>query len=133
MPLLADVSEVICYAMKVISSLKISHPRKLGLKPGLDKRFGGRTPHSLGNPIEWKLDLVTVTTRFFGKAVPFILEGDRRHPTQIISRSKQSTGCHYDYVDYTVLLPSRLLTEFNHWISKYVGNVKVLSPLNFVR
>jgi hypothetical protein len=79
-----------------------------------------------------KLDLVTVTARFFGKAVPFILEGDRRHHTQQIAKGPQLSNGEYEYVDYTVKLPPRAFTEFSYWIYRFVGKVKVLSPPELV-
>lgn len=54
MSFLSRVSSIICYTMRVMFSLKRSHPRKLGLNTRLDKRFRGPTPYSLGKPIEWK-------------------------------------------------------------------------------
>lgn len=82
---------------------------------------------------EGKLNLVSVTARFYGKAVPFILEGDRRHPTQTITKGSPSNGNQLDYVDYAVLLPPRAFTEFSYWIYKYVGKVRVLSPPELVK
>lgn len=92
----------------------------------------------LGQPEEQKLertgklDLVTVTARFFDKAVPFILEGDRRHHTQQIAKGPQARNGEYEYVDYTVKLPPRAFTEFSYWVFKYIGKVRVLSPPELV-
>ena len=92
----------------------------------------------LGQPKEQKqeregtLKLISVTARFFGKAVPFILEGDRRHHTQQIAKGPQSGNRECDYVDYTVKLPPRAFTEFSYWICKDIGKVRVLSPPELV-
>ncbi|MGP1386891.1 MAG: helix-turn-helix transcriptional regulator [Thainema sp.] len=93
----------------------------------------------LGQPAEQKLerdgklDFFEVKARFFGNAIPFILEGDRRHPTQEIIEGPYIGNGNYEYVDYIVSLPPRAFTEFSYWIYKYIGKVKVLSPLGLVK
>lgn len=80
---------------------------------------------------EGKLELVAVTARFFGTAVPFILEGDRRHPTQEIRQGSLPNGGG-TYLDYTVTLPPRAFTEFGYWLLQYTGKVRVMSPPELV-
>lgn len=92
----------------------------------------------LGNPEEQQaelagtLEFTTVKVRFFTEVVPFILEGDRRHPTQKIRRGPKDSAGDYKYVDYQVKLPPRSLGEFMRWVYRHMHNAKVLSPPELV-
>lgn len=70
-----------------------------------------------------QLELVTVVVRFFPPVLDFILEGERRHPTQKIRRGKQGA-----YVDYQVTLPERSLAEFMQWVNRFMSAAQVLTP-----
>ncbi|MEL6166926.1 MAG: WYL domain-containing protein, partial [Cyanobacteria bacterium J06628_3] len=63
----------------------------------------------------------------------FILEGDKRHPTQEITKiiKDKSTG-ELISVDYTVMLPRRSFDEFLLWVHRYMDSVKVISPPQLV-
>jgi hypothetical protein len=92
----------------------------------------------LGQPEEQKLermgklDFVTITVRFFPKVMTFILEGDCRHPSQTICKGPRTKDGKFAYLDYTVTLPPRSLGELSHWIHKFLGNARVLSPPELV-
>jgi hypothetical protein len=66
---------------------------------------------------------ISVVVRFFPPALNFVLEGERRHPTQKIRRDKQGR-----YADYHVTLPERSLPEFLHWVNRFMGSAQVRSP-----
>ncbi len=70
-----------------------------------------------------QLQPMTVVVRFFPPVLEFILEGERRHPTQKVRREKQGR-----YVDYQVTLPERSLNEFLQWVNRFMGAAQVLSP-----
>ena len=68
-----------------------------------------------------KLDFVLAKLRFFAPVSSFIAEGERRHPRQVIEKKQ-------DYVDYSIELPPRSLSEFEFWLNRYSDSVIVLSP-----
>jgi predicted DNA-binding transcriptional regulator YafY len=70
-----------------------------------------------------QLEPIAVLVRFFPPVVDFILEGERRHPTQKVRRGK-----HGSYVDYHVTLPERSLGEFLHWVNRFMGAAEILAP-----
>lgn len=78
--------------------------------------------------------LTPVTVRFYSPVATFILEGDKRHPSQKISKvtKDKSTGELFS-VDYTVTLPQRSFEEFLLWIHRYMDSVKVISPPQLVQ
>ncbi|MEM7771410.1 MAG: WYL domain-containing protein [Cyanobacteria bacterium P01_A01_bin.37] len=85
----------------------------------------------LGNPEEQqqekagKLGLTKVIVRFFPPAVDFILEGECRHPTQKIRKSRNTDN---QYIDYIVELPGRSLNEFCRWVYRFMQAAKILAP-----
>ena len=85
----------------------------------------------LGNPDEQAAEkagtheLTKVVVRFFPPALPFILEGERRHPKQTI-RKGGSTDV--PFVDYSVELPGRSLNEFRRWVYRFMNAAKILMP-----
>ncbi|WP_245912464.1 helix-turn-helix transcriptional regulator [Brunnivagina elsteri] len=80
-----------------------------------------------------ELELIAVTARFYPPVAVFILEGDRRHPSQTISNAikDKSTG-ELLSVDYTVTLPRRSLDEFLLWLHRYMDAVQVIAPPELV-
>ena len=80
-----------------------------------------------------KIKLKTVKVRFFPEVVRFILEGDRRHPTQKIIPGLKNADGDYEYVDDRVKLPPRSLREFSLWVYRHMHNAKVLSPPELVK
>lgn len=71
------------------------------------------------------LELTRVVVRFFPPALAFILEGERRHPTQTIRKSRRADP---PYIDYTVELPGRSLNEFCRWVYRFMNAAKILAP-----
>jgi WYL domain len=80
-----------------------------------------------------ELELTKVKVRFYPPVATFILEGDRRHPSQEISNTikDKSTG-ELLSVDYTVTLPRRSFDEFLLWLHRYMDAVQVISPPELV-
>lgn len=78
------------------------------------------------------VEFQTVKVRFFSPVVSFILEGDRRHPTQKIHLGPKDATGQYEYVDYQVKLPPRSFREFMLWVYRHLHNAKVLSPPELV-
>lgn len=81
-----------------------------------------------------ELPLTTVKVRFYHPVATFILEGDKRHPTQKITKviKDKSTG-ELVCVDYTVILPRRSFDEFMLWVHRYMDSVKIISPPQLVK
>ena len=85
----------------------------------------------LGTPSQQQLEqsgmaeLINVQVRFFAPIDAFILEGDRRHPTQKLRKGQQNQQT---YVDYSVQLPARSLSEFSRWLNRFMHHVKILAP-----
>lgn len=89
---------------------------------------------NLGDPAEQvaelrgKLTPERVRVRFFAPVTAFIIEGDRRHPSQrVIPGPKDASGT-YQFVDYAVKLPPRSLDEFLRWVNRFADRAQVLSP-----
>lgn len=70
-------------------------------------------------------ELVKVRVRFFAPVDAFILEGDRRHPTQQLRKGGQDS---HSYVDYSIQLPERSLSEFSRWVNRFMHHAKILAP-----
>lgn len=87
----------------------------------------------LGTPEQQQLEqrgmaeLINVQVRFFAPIDAFILEGDRRHPTQTLRKGQQHNQT---YVDYSVQLPERSLSEFSRWLNRFMHHAKILAPAN---
>lgn len=75
------------------------------------------------------LDLIEIKVRFFPEVIGFILEGEKRHPTQKIQKGKGQNG-ELSYVDYTVKLPERSIGEFCRWVYRFMGNAQFIYPEN---
>ena len=88
----------------------------------------------LGQPEEQQLEregnlpFEQVKVRFFPPIMTFILEGERRHPSQTIIMGVKDSNGEYAYVDYLVKLPRRSFHEFSRWVYRYMGHAMVLSP-----
>lgn len=90
---------------------------------------------NLGDPESQKLELqgnlklIKVEVRFFPLVTGFILEGERRHPKQTITRGiiDKTTG-KYSYVIYTIDLPPRSIEEFSLWVYRHMDKAQMLSP-----
>jgi len=80
-----------------------------------------------------ELTFERVKVRFFSPVTAFIIEGDRRHPSQrVILGPKDSSGA-YQFVDYAVKLPPRSLDEFLLWVNRFADRAKVLSPTSLAK
>lgn len=78
-----------------------------------------------------EMTLITVTVRFFQPVLDFILEGERRHPSQEIFKGTKVDG-KLSYVDYCVTLPPRSLNQFCLWVNRFMENAQVISPPELV-
>ena len=72
-----------------------------------------------------EIDLIKVVVRFFYPVAAFILEGERRHPTQVVKKGCKSEEA---FVDFTVKLPERSLQEFGRWVNRFMHLAKILTP-----
>ena len=79
--------------------------------------------------LESNSSLITAKVRFFPPVIHFILEGERRHPSQRLYKGPidRTTG-ELTYLDYIVKLPPRSLLEFSLWVYRYMNNAEVLKP-----
>ena len=90
----------------------------------------------LGTPEEQRqeqgglAEFVLVKVRFWYPMAEFILEGDRRHPSQIVKKGSQSGE---PYVDFSVSLPQRSLQEFGRWVNRFMHLAKILYPDNMAQ
>jgi WYL domain len=93
----------------------------------------------LGNPLEQKAeraglsDPIQVKARFFSDVIPFIAEGEKRHPRQSILKGSKGPDGLPRYIDYEVLLPQRSLCEFSRWLNRFMDKALVLSPPELVQ
>lgn len=94
---------------------------------------------SLGNPQEQQLErsgqleLLNIQVQFYGTVVPFILEGEMRHPKQQLKhRHKDNTG-NIIQVDYCIPLPPRSVFEFSRWVRSFGSSAKVIAPESLVK
>jgi hypothetical protein len=78
--------------------------------------------------LKGKLELTKVTVQFFPKVAPFIMEGDRRHPSQKIEKVKDPGDGKLRYVEYTVHLPPRSLSEFSRWVHRFMQDAIIVEP-----
>lgn len=79
-----------------------------------------------------ELELTLVKVRFYPPATTFILEGDRRHPKQKITKGTKDETGEIMHVDYTVSLPRRSFDEFMLWVHRYMDAAQVIFPLELV-
>lgn len=80
-----------------------------------------------------ELQLENVKIRFFPTVIPFILEGECRHPKQKISLGpKDKLTGQPIYINYELPLPSRSLKEFSLWVHRHSDNAQVMSPPKLV-
>lgn len=79
------------------------------------------------------LDLIQVKARFFEEVIPFIAEGEKRHPRQTILKGPKGSNALPQYVDYEVLLPQRSLNEFSRWLNRFMDQALVLAPPELVQ
>ncbi len=70
--------------------------------------------------------------RFFPEVLTFILEGDRRHPTQRLKLGPKDATGKVAYLDYSLQLPPRSLGEFGRWVNSFMHHAVVLSPSSLV-
>jgi WYL domain len=93
----------------------------------------------LGDPQEQKaeraglLELIQVKARFFADVIPFIAEGEKRHPRQTILKGSKAANGLPQFVDYEVLLPPRSLNEFSRWLNRFMDQALVLAPPQLVQ
>jgi hypothetical protein len=78
-----------------------------------------------------ELSPTIVTVRFFQPVLDFILEGERRYPSQEITKGPKVEG-KLSYVDYSVALPPRSLNQFSLWVNRFMENAQVISPPELV-
>ncbi len=93
----------------------------------------------LGDPQEQKaerdglLDLIQIKARFYSEVIPFITEGEKRHPRQTILKGPKGSDGLPQYVDYEVLLPQRSLNEYSRWLNRFMDQALVLAPPELVQ
>ena len=93
---------------------------------------------SLGNPEEQRLErsgqleIVEVQVRFYGSVVPFILEGEMRHPKQQLRNRRKDKDGRIIQVDYCVPLPRRSWFEFSRWVRSFGSKAQVIAPAELV-
>ncbi|EAZ88137.1 helix-turn-helix transcriptional regulator [Crocosphaera chwakensis] len=84
--------------------------------------------------LKGELELITAKVRFFHPVSQFIEEGELRHPTQKLTRSKSKLKNNKpEYIDYAVKLPPRSIDEFNLWVNRHGASAQVLEPENLVK
>lgn len=71
--------------------------------------------------------LQLVVVRFRSPTARFIVEGDRRHPTQHLTWESGSSE-----LEFSVKLPRRSLGEFERWVRRYGSDAVVLEPPELV-
>ena len=80
-----------------------------------------------------ELKFETVKVNFFPPIIPFIMEGERRHPNQKITPGpKDKLTRQPAYITYEISLPPRSLNEFSFWLHRYSYNAQVISPPELV-
>jgi hypothetical protein len=93
---------------------------------------------NLGSPEEQKdelnkqLEFTKITVRFWGSVIPFIKEGEKRHPSQKIKDGKKDDYGQPKYVDYCVTLPPRSVNEFMFWVYRFMDSAQVIAPDHLV-
>ena len=76
-----------------------------------------------------KHSLIDITVRFFEPVISFLLEGERRHPTQTIHKGTHQGQA---YINYSISLPERSLNEFIRWVNRFMEYAIVISPTELV-
>lgn len=116
-----------------IRSLAQQYERLLDAHKLIEKGWGLNlgTADEQRQELESKLALITIKVRFFTPVIHFILEGERRHPSQRLYKGPidSATG-ELTYLDYTLKLPPRSLLEFSLWVYRYMDNAEILKPDN---
>ncbi|MFN6495831.1 MAG: helix-turn-helix transcriptional regulator [Nostoc sp. DedQUE01] len=108
-------------------SLQIAHQLR---EAGWGKYLGTSLEQQLER--QGKLPLVKVIVRFFGEAIAFIQEGEKRHLKQEISLEVNAKDGNPEYLEYSVDLPRRSLLEFCYWACRFMGNVQFIAPPELV-
>ena len=80
-----------------------------------------------------QLELTSISIRFFGSVIPFILEGEIRHSQQKLKRLRKNDLGEIISVDYCITLPPRSLSEFARWVRGFGANAQVISPKALVQ
>ncbi|MBW4482991.1 MAG: WYL domain-containing protein [Tildeniella torsiva UHER 1998/13D] len=93
------------------------------LKQGWGLYLG--TPEEQQQERAGQSEFVPVKVRFWYPMAEFILEGDRRHPTQTVKKGHHGGEPH---VDFSVNLPERSLQEFGRWVNRFMHLAKILAP-----
>lgn len=78
---------------------------------------------------EQQCPLINVTVRFFEPVISFLLEGERRHPTQTIQKGSRQGQA---YINYSISLPERSLNEFIRWVNRFMEHAMVITPTELV-
>lgn len=105
------------------SSLTIAHTL---LKNGWGLALGSAEEQRLER--SGQLELVEVQVRFYGSVVPFILEGEVRHPRQRLRNRRKDGLGRVVQVDYCVPLPRRSWFEFSRWVRSFGASAQVMAP-----
>ncbi len=77
---------------------------------------------------EGKGNLVEVKVRFFGDAIAFVLEGEKRHHSQRIKKGAIDAEGWLTCIDYEIKLPRRSLKEFSYWVNRFFGKAVFKQP-----
>lgn len=94
---------------------------------------------NLGSPEEQQaelnkcLEFTEITVRFWGSIIPFIKEGEKRHPNQKIINGKRDDAGKPIYIDYHITLPPRSVSEFMFWVYRFMDSAQVISPPGLVQ
>ncbi|MEH2266646.1 helix-turn-helix transcriptional regulator [Nostoc sp.] len=104
-------------------SLKVAHQL---LEDGWGLSLGTEEDQCLER--QGQIKLVEVIVRFFPDVMAFILEGEKRHPTQEIKKGPKAINGMSMYIEYSVKLPQRSLNEFCYWVCRFMGNAQFISP-----
>lgn len=75
---------------------------------------------------------IEVKVQFFEGVIPFIREGEKRHPRQQIKLGKKTTDGRLAFINYSVILPARSLDEFFRWVRRFGNQALVLAPEKYV-
>jgi len=108
-------------------SLQVAHEL---LENGWGLYLGKQEEQSLER--QGKLDFINVTVRFFPDVMVFIQEGEKRHKSQKISFGAKTPDGKPSYLDYSLKLPPRSLTEFSRWVYRFMGSAQFLTPKELV-
>jgi predicted DNA-binding transcriptional regulator YafY len=75
---------------------------------------------------------IEVKVRFFEAVIPFIREGEKRHPRQQIKLGEKTADGRLVFINYSVILPERSLDEFFRWVRRFGSQALVLAPERYV-